>query len=70
MVESASQAGLFHYLVQHLRGHDVEVEANLCTVPEGKGRWVGTKGDVPELTKRKRSKDRLVQQRSGLLSGE
>lgn len=47
----------------------MEVEANLCTVPEGKARWVGTRGDVPELTKRKRSKDRLVQQRSGLLSG-
>lgn len=48
----------------------MEVEANLCTVPEGKARWVGARGNVPELTKRKCSKDRLVQQRSGLLLGE
>lgn len=57
MAEWASQIGPFYPLVQHMRGEDVEVEADLCMVSEERARQVGATGDMPELTRRKSSED-------------
>lgn len=61
VAESVSPARPFHYPVQHLRGRDGEVEADLCVVPErselGPARPVGAIGRLPQLSRRKSSED-------------